>query len=193
MYTLYTDKGEDFKCNIDVEGAKLSDTQARLVLKNKDLNLLFEGKISSDGSCLIPIKKLKDVLEEGTKGDMKLEVIAEGTYFSPWEDEFEVKTNKKVTVEVANDPTKTPIKENKIGVKVRVPSKTYSSMKEKPQTSHGKVISELLQKKGININNLDKKSNEVNVLIEKYISKFNINEDPKHLIEQIIENLTKNK
>ena len=33
-------------------------------------------------------------------GGMKLEVIADDMYFSPWESEYELKQSKKVTVEV---------------------------------------------------------------------------------------------
>jgi len=191
MYTLYTDKSEDFKCNIDVEGAKISDTQARLVLKNDTLNLMFEGKVSSDGTCVIPIKKLKNVLAEGTKGDVKLEVIAEDTYFTPWEDEFEVKTNKKVTVEVANDTTKSTIKESKIDIKVDIPRKVEKTSTKTTKKNHGKILSELLNKNGVTISNLKENTLKVNNLVEKYVKKFDVKENPSTLINQIIENLTK--
>jgi len=189
MYTLYTDKGEDFKCNIGVEGAKISDTQARLVLKNDNLNLLFEGKVSSDGTCTIPIKKLKNVLEEGTTGEIKLEVIAEDTYFTPWEDEFEVKTNKKVTVEVANDTTKASIKETKININVDVPQKVKKTPSKTTKKNHGKILSELLSKNGVTISNLKENTLKINNLVGKYVKKFDVKEDPSTLINQIIENL----
>ena len=191
MYTLYTDKGEDFKCNIGVEGAKISDTQARLVLKNDNINLLFEGKVSSDGTCTIPIKKLKNILEEGTTGEIKLEVIAEDTYFTPWEDEFEVKTNKRVTVEVANDTTKSSIKETKININVDVPQKVKKTPNKPTNKNHGKILSELLTKNGVTLNNLKENTLKVNNLVEKYVRKFDVKEDPSTLINQIIENLTK--
>ena len=117
MYTLYTDKIENFKCSIDVEGASLSETDVRLVLQSDKLNLLYEGTIDANGTCNIPIDKLKNILKEGTEGTMRLEVIAEDTFFSPWEDSFTVETNKKVTVEVLSS-TKSPIKESAIKVKV---------------------------------------------------------------------------
>lgn len=189
MYTLYTDKGEDFKCNIGVEGAKISNTQARLVLKSDNINLLFEGKVSSDGTCTIPIKRLKDVLEEGTKGDIKLEVIAEDTFFTPWEDKFEVKTNKKVTVEVANDTSKSPIKESKVNIKVDIPTPTKQPV-QKTEKNHGKILSELLVKHGVTLKNLPKNTLKVNNITEKYIKKFGVKEDPQHLIEQILKYLT---
>ena len=153
MYTLYTDRGEDFKCNIGVEGAKISETDARLVLKNDNLNLLFEGKVSSDGTCTIPIKKLKNVLEEGTTGEITLEVITEDTFFVPWTDEFEVKTNKKITVEVAGDSSKSTLKESRVEVMVDIPKQKLQpkSNPTRKDKNHGRVISEILQKKGVNI------------------------------------------
>ena len=58
-YILYTDKNENFKCDISLEGAKLKDTFARLLLKTNDVNVVFEGRIESGGKCIIPIKPLK--------------------------------------------------------------------------------------------------------------------------------------
>ena len=61
---------------------------------------MFTGKLDSSGKCKIPIKALAKHLSEHTVGVMKLEVIAENTYFVPWESEFKVQTKKKVTAEV---------------------------------------------------------------------------------------------
>lgn len=177
MYTLYTDKSEDFKCNIGVEGADINSTVARLVVEGEDLNLLFEGKIDSDGDCVIPIKKLKNLLKEGTKGSLKLEVIAEDTFFSPWEDNFLVKTNKKVTVEVAGSE-KEKINENSISVKVQLPEK-----------DHSLVISKLLNKKGVNRANVAKNISLVENMVGKYVKKFNLKEPNKQFITEIINNL----
>lgn len=173
MYTLYVDKAEDFKCNIGVEGANIKDTQARLVLESKDMNLLYEGTVSSDGSCTIPVKKLKNILEEGTTGKMKLEVIAEDTFFSPWDDDFIVKAKKQVKVEVMGSD-KPVVKETKINVTVNKP-------KAKP--SHGKIIAQLLEKKNITPLDFKTKSNEISVLIENYMNKFNI---PDNKLDDII-------
>ena len=182
MYTLYTDKSEDFQCAIDVEGANLSETKARLVLDSDKLNLLYEGTIDSSGNCNIPISKLKNVLDEGTKGTMKLEVIAEDTYFSPWEDEFIVDTNKRVTVEVLSSK-QTPIKENKITVKV-------NSVKEKENNTHSLRISKLLEMQGITKINIEEKLDEAAVLVEKYTKKFKL-EHTNKLLTEVLTNLIK--
>ena len=192
MYTLYTDKSEDFKCNIGVEGANISNTFARLILENKTLNLSFEGKVNKDGSCVIPIKQLKHILPEGMEGKMKLEVIADDTYFSPWEDDFIIKVNKKVTVEVKNDTTKQNIREHKVNVQVTGINKQKRSERKvvvKPKLSHSQVMSEILNKKGINLNNFSKHIDNTIPLIEAYIKKYKVNESVDTMLNEIIINL----
>ena len=99
-YKLYTDKQEIFECNIFLEGASLTKANSRIIVETQDLKLMFEGTIDKDGNCKVPIKKLRGLVSEDTKGTMKLEVIAEDTYFLPWESDFEVDTAKKIKVEV---------------------------------------------------------------------------------------------
>ena len=99
-YKLYTDKQEIFECKIYLEGASLTKATSRILVKTHDLNLMFEGTIDRYGNCKVPIKKLRGLLEEDSKGTMKLEVIADDMYFSPWESEYQLKQSKKVTVEV---------------------------------------------------------------------------------------------
>ena len=62
MYKLFTDKAELFECDIKIEGASLSNSKARLVVETNDYSLMFNGKISSQGKCEIPIKKLKGLI-----------------------------------------------------------------------------------------------------------------------------------
>ena len=45
MYKLFTDKTELFECNINISGASLSNTQARLVIETPELTLLFKGEV----------------------------------------------------------------------------------------------------------------------------------------------------
>ena len=79
MYKLFTDKTELFECDIKLEGASLKKSKARLVVETSDYSLLFNGKISSNGKCEIPIKKLKGLIDEDTIGNIRLEIIAEDT------------------------------------------------------------------------------------------------------------------
>ena len=116
MYKLFTDKSELFECDIKLQGASLKKSKARLVVETQDYSLMFNGSISKGGKCEIPIRKLKGLIDEDTTGNIRLEVIAEDTFFTPWESDFEVETSKKVTVEVKSQTTKKPIVEAKVKV-----------------------------------------------------------------------------
>ena len=199
MYTLYTDKLENFKCSIDLEGASLAETKVRLVLESDKLNLLYEGEVDSSGNCTIPINKLKNVLKEGTEGMMRLEVIAEDTFFSPWEDQFTVNTNKKVTVEVLSNNEK-PIKESKVNVKVdykKEEEKASKVIKEKVDTpapkvdkleKHSIMVGKLLEKKGINKTNISENIDSVSKIIYKYSKLYKV-ENSNDLLTSVFTNI----
>lgn len=118
-YNLYSDKSENFVCDISIQGADPKQTEARLVVESGDWTLMFYGEVRN-GKCTIPIKKL-NILKEGQIGDIRLEVIAEGNLFIPWEDKFKVRVSKKVSVRVneQKDYYSRPLKKN-VGVKVKV-------------------------------------------------------------------------
>jgi len=116
MYTLYSDKKNIFECDIQLEGASLSQAFARVIIEGDDLNLVFNGTITKEGNCKIEMPKLK--ILEGS-GNIKLEVIADDMYFNPWESDYELKKSKSITVEV-KQPTKDVITETKAKVKVNV-------------------------------------------------------------------------
>ena len=120
-YSVFKDKSEDFSCDIAIEGANLNDTQARLILESDEWTLMFNGEINNKGKCIIPIKKL-NILNEGAIGKIRLEVIAEGTVFTPWEDDFKVKLSKKVAVKIheSKSNTKKPEVKKATNVKVNV-------------------------------------------------------------------------
>jgi hypothetical protein len=120
MYTLYSDKNNIFECDIQLEGASLTQAFARVIVEGGDLNIIFNGKITNEGNCRIEMPKL-NMLKEG--GEMKLEVIADDMYFNPWNSDFELKKSKSIKVEV-KQPTDNIIKENKAKVAVRVNNQT---------------------------------------------------------------------
>lgn len=99
-YNLYTDKPNKFNCNIDVEGTSLSKSKVRLVIETDEMSYMFNGSIENTGICEVNIPKTKNFLPEGTKGNIRLEVIADDVYFEPWTSDFNVKTSKKVNVVV---------------------------------------------------------------------------------------------
>ena len=126
MYTLYSDKNNIFECDIQLEGASLTQAFARVIVEGSDLNLVFNGNITNDGNCRIEMPKL-NMLKEG--GEIKLEVIADDMYFNPWNSDFELKKSKSVTVEV-KQPKDNIIKENKAKVKVNITNETPVTKKK---------------------------------------------------------------
>ena len=163
MYKLFTDKSELFECDIKLEGASLSKSKARLVVETSDYSLLFDGSISSNGKCEIPIRKLKGLIDENTTGKIRLEVIAEDTFFTPWESDFEVDASKKVTVEVKSQTTKKPIVETKVKVKVKDEKPTIT------EKDHIINLFKLLIKEDINVNKISFRRNELNNIVATYL------------------------
>jgi len=99
VYKLYRDREESFECNISIEGAALSSAQARLIIDTNLINLVFYGKLYKDGRCLVPLKKMT-MFPEGTRGQIRLEVVVDDTLFSPWESACIVEGAKKVSVDI---------------------------------------------------------------------------------------------
>lgn len=191
MYTLYTDKRENFECTIEVEGASLNESSARVVLENSNLNLLFKGRIDESGNCIIPIKQLKNILPEGTEGKIKLEVISDDVLTTPWEDDFLVKASKKVTAEVKSGLNKPTIKDSKVKVNVstgkdQLPKVNESSAKQK---NHASVITEVLSKKGVTIDNIGSYQKSVRKIVESYIKRNKLKYSADDLMSEIIINL----
>ena len=186
MYKLFTDKSELFECDIKLEGASLSKSSARLVVETSDYSLLFKGEINSNGKCEIPIRKLKGLIDENTKGNIRLEVIAEDTFFTPWESDFEVDVSKKVTVEVKSQTTKKPIVETKVKVDVK---------KEKPtitEKQHVINLFKLLIKEDINVVNISFKRNELNNIVATYLQENTVRNTSK-VIKGVLKVLEKQK
>jgi len=143
-YELKIDQNELFEAKIDVKGAKLSDSFCRLVLLSEDWNLMFEGEIDTNGYVEIPIKKLKNLLNEGEQGSLKLEVVVDDTYFVPWSDTFEVVIGKTVTAEVKSNKKKV-LKEEKTTVQASVIRGTKLTSKGTKSKTSSTTIMEALQ------------------------------------------------
>ena len=184
MYKLFTDKSELFECSISLQGASLKKSKARLVVETSDYSLLFNGTISKSGKCEIPIRKLKGLIDEDTSGNIRLEVIAEDTFFTPWESDFEVETSKKVTVEVKSQTTKKPIVEAKVKVKE---NNISTSEKE-----HVINLLKLLIKENINIKNISFKRNKLNNIVATYLKENTVNNTDK-VIGGVLKYLEKQK
>lgn len=189
MYKLYTDKIENFEAKIELQGASLSNSKARLVIESADFDLMFKGTISSDGNVKVPVKRLRGLIDENTKGTIKLEVIAEDTYFVPWESSFEVETSKKVTVEVKSQNNNKQLIESK--AKVEILSQNEPTLSER---EHILNIVRLLVKENINISNLSIKKNKLNNIVATYITENTITEEQRSpVINKVIQVLEKRK
>ena len=173
MYKLFTDKSELFECDIKLEGASLSKSKARLVVETSDYSLLFNGEINSNGKCEIPIRKLKGLIDESTTGNIRLEVIAEDTFFTPWESDFEVDASKKVTVEVKSQEDKKPIVETKVKVKVKEEKPTLT------EKDHVINLFKLLIKEDINVENISYKRNALNNIVATYLQENTVKDTSK--------------
>lgn len=189
MYKLFTDKTELFECSISLEGASLKKSKARLVIETKEYSLLFNGTISNEGKCEIPIRKLKGLIDENTTGNIRLEVIAEDTFFTPWKSDFEVDVSKKVTVEVKSQTPKKPIVETK--VKVDVKNKTSKKVTN-PEKQHVINLFKLLIKEDININNITFKRNKLNNIVGTYLKDKKI-QNPDKIIGGVLKVLERKK
>ena len=150
---------------------------------------MFKGTISESGKVKIPVKKLRGLIDEDTKGKIKLEVIAEDTFFTPWESKFEVDTSKKITVEVKSQSK--PIIEQKSAPSIRVKVMNEKTV-TKSEREHVINIVKLLIIENINLKNLTVKKNKLNNIIGEYITENNVTDKQKTpVIEKVIKVLEK--
>lgn len=99
-YKLYLDKNNLFECDIQLQGASLKSSFARIIVEGKEHSYVFNGEIDENGHCSVEINKLKDIFENNETGTIKLEVVADDVYFSPWEDAYQTDLSKKIDVVV---------------------------------------------------------------------------------------------
>ena len=193
MYKLFTDKTEIFECNVQIEGASLDKSIARIVVESEELNLMFNGTIDKNGKCQIPIKKLRGILEENIKGNLKLEVIAEDAYFVPWSSAFTVQAAKKVTVEVKSQNANTIVESAPKVAVTGIPVKKQSNpVVAIPIQEHIAKLVTMLIKEDFNLYNLKIKKDKLNNIVGTYLQKNKIQQtQAPQLIEGIINKLPK--
>lgn len=124
MYKLLKDKNNEFQCEIMLEGASAKDAKARLFLEADGAEYVFNGSIV-DNKCTIPMGKLKKFVNLLESGKIRLEIVADDTLFVPYESDYELGQEKKVTVEVIqpdNTPKK-PLVEVKVKESIPTPKK----------------------------------------------------------------------
>ena len=180
-YKLFTDKQEIFECRIHIEGASMKKAQSRIVVSSSDIKLMFEGTIDKNGNCKVPIKKLKGLLDENTKGTMILEVISEDVYFQPWESDFEVDTAKKIKVEVKQ--------QEKPSIKSSKPRMIVSEVKH-PFSPVDKIV-ETFNKQGVDVNTIYKSRKKMIPILKEYSNNAGYKKGVKNFIKEVIQKLSK--
>ena len=185
-YKLYTDKIENFEAKIKLEGASLKKSKVRLVVESQDFSLMFNGTISKSGTVKVPVKRLKGLLDENTKGKIRLEVIAEDTYFTPWESTFLVEAAKKLTVEIKS--------QHKDSINESSKPQPSFSLVSQSEKQHVINIVRMLIKENINMKNLHIHKNKLNSIIGTYTQKNTISEEQRSpVIDKVIKVLAKRK
>lgn len=180
MYKLFLDKNEIFEASIEIEGGSIKDTKCRLMLESKEWNLHFPASIDYDGKITASIKKLKDVLKEGDTGKLTLEVIVEDTWFTPWEDSFEVNVSKKVVAEVKQS---TPEQSSK-GISIVVNPK-YKAEEPTLAQIQQRFIQELQENNITDIKSLHSNKKILNEISEKYIEHYSIKNSNSFIKESL--------
>lgn len=130
MYTIQLDQAKNFECSLKIQGASLKKSKINMIIEGDAFDIKLKGTIDSDGQVTIPVKKLKGILDENVKGNMFLEVIAEDTYFTPYETEYVTEVSRKVEVTSINGKSKETLTESE-GIKVTdsKPKVTISDIK----------------------------------------------------------------
>jgi len=136
MYKLLKDKNNEFQCEIRLEGASAKNAKVRLFLEADGAEYSFNGKIEGE-QCIVPMGKLKKFANLLESGKIRLEVVADDTLFVPYESNYELEAEKRVTVEVKQQTP--PSTKAMVEVKVATPTPTPQPKAEaKPQLKKSK-------------------------------------------------------
>jgi hypothetical protein len=139
MYKLLKDKNNEFQCEIRLEGTTSKNAKARLFLEADGCEYVFSGRIQNE-RCVIPMGRLKKYANLLESGNIRLEIIAEDTVFTPYENTYELDEERKVTVEVIQPDYS--IKKPIVEVKVEQPK---VAKKQKSKLDPVKEIKSYLQ------------------------------------------------
>ena len=88
MVSIKDNEIKHFNFNIEVKGAEVKSTSARLVFEGQGTSKMFPVNIDDDGIFRHAVKysEIRDLRE----GKVYLEVLADKNYFKPWEDRYVV-------------------------------------------------------------------------------------------------------
>lgn len=162
MYKIIIDKPEFFEANIQIEGANSNAAQCRLILETADISLLFSGNIVGN-KCQVNLPKLKKYIGESKTGSIRLEVIVEDTFFTPWEDKFEVSVSKSVVAEVYQHSNNKPSLKPTVTVK-----------EARPVNEIIRMITNEIKLHNISIKNASRNSKKIKLINNSIMKKFNL-------------------
>lgn len=94
---IYKNRGEVFKCQLEVDGASGGDIQVRLCLEfNDNKNMFFYGQLDSENKAVITIPRLTEI--EDKQGKLRIEAIVDDTYFKLYECPVELKNSVQMKI-----------------------------------------------------------------------------------------------
>lgn len=146
-FTILKNKGELFKCQLNIEGAGIHETTVRLCLEFDDnKNMHFYGKLEKGGICTIEIPKLEELNKEN--GKLIIEVIADSMFFKLYECEVDFKNSvevkmvhKETTVSKARTSS-----DKKIGLSGLVQERAPVEPEKKPEIAKNPYVQEKIEK-----------------------------------------------
>ena len=147
-----TPQNNSIEFQLKVENASLQKTSTRLIVEVNNTNTIIPLLIDKDGTCKgdIPLNESWD----GKKGKIKIEVIAEGSYFEPFNKEVEFenipKTPKasiqEIKLQKSTTISSTGYKETKIINKTVIPTRTKIEESKNfiTKTEKDRIVSEIV-------------------------------------------------
>ena len=147
-----TPQNNSIEFQLKVENASLQKTSTRLIVEVNNTNTIIPLLIDKDGTCKgdIPLNESWD----GKKGKIKIEVIAEGSYFEPFNKEVEFenipKTPKasiqEIKLQKSTTKSSTGYKEPKIINKTVIPTRTKIEESKNfiTKTEKDRIVSEIV-------------------------------------------------
>ena len=133
------------------------------------------------------------MLDENTQGNIKLEVIADDVYFTPWESNFIIETSKKLTVEVTSQAAALIESQSpRVTVEVHKDMQEPSEKQEVPSLIQEHIVKlfKILTKEDINIKNIVYKKDKLNNIVATYLQENTIPEEKNsEIISGLVEKL----
>ena len=181
--TFYKDSASTFKCDLKIEGANLKESKARLLLMFENApTILFNGSISSDGTCEVSVPALKEI--SSNNGTALLEVIADSTYFESWKSDFNLKNKKSVSI--VSESVTVESASDKKAISVTVEGKNLLSTSTPPT-----IRSKTPSTQSIFVEQIDSRNKD---MVKKFLHGYNsLTESKKKKLVREVKNFKFNK